>query len=305
MLVAASVTSVAQRPQPEPGGQFVMVNGHRLWYRSVGQGTPLLLIPGGPGMSHTYFYPSFERFADKFRVIYFDAFGRGKSDRARTPAEYSFQHDVDDVEGLRKALGLDRIAVYGHSYGGIVAQGYALKYPQSLSKLVLADTLYSAEMWQKGNNDTSNVEIQNQLPDVWADIQQLRAKGLKSCDEAYLKVTARVPMALFYFYNPGNATGLNFDLNNDVYCQIAGRDADFMLGGDMASIDFRPRLRDVRTPTLVLAGRFDRVSIPRYSVQYRSLMPAAEFVMFEQSGHMPFVEERAKHDSILRAFLAK
>lgn len=112
-------------------------------------------------------------------------------------------------------------------------------------------------------------------------------------------------MALFYFYNPGNAAGLNFDLNNDVYCQIAGHDADFTLGGDMASIDFRPRLRDVRTPTLVLAGRFDRVSIPRYSVQYRSLMPAAEFVMFEQSGHMPFVEERAKHDSILRAFLAK
>ena len=185
----ASITALAQRPQPEPAGQFVMVNGHRLWYRSVGQGTPLLLIPGGPGISHTYFYPSFERFADKFRVIYFDAFGRGKSDRARTPAEYSFQHDVDDVEGLRKALGLDRIVVYGHSYGGIVAQGYALKYPQSLSKLVLADTLYSAEMWQKGNNDTSNVEIQNQLPDVWADIQQLRAKGLKSCDEAYLQAT--------------------------------------------------------------------------------------------------------------------
>jgi pimeloyl-ACP methyl ester carboxylesterase len=128
-----------------------------------------------------------------------------------------------------------------------------------LSKLVLADTLYSAEMWQKGNNETTTVEVENQLPELWTEIQQLRAKGL----------------------------------NNDVYCQIAGRDADFTLGGDMASIDFRSKLRDIRAPTLVLAGRFDRVAIPRYAVQFKTLMPRAEFVMFEQSGHMPFAEEPA------------
>ena len=305
LIVAAAMTALAQPKQrSEPAGAFVTVNGHRFWYRAAGRGTPILLIPGGPGMSHSYLYPAFDRLADRFQVIYFDPFGRGQSERARTPAEYSFQHDVEDVEALRKALKLDRIAVYGHSYGGLVAQGYALAYPQSLSKLVLADTLHSAEMWQKGNNDTSNRAIENQMPEVWADIQQLRAKGVKSCDAQYQKVEARVPLSLFYFYDPRNA-GLDFDSNNDVYCQIAGRDADYTLGGDMASIDFRPRLRQIRTPTLVLTGRFDRVAIPRYALQFRTLMPQAEFVMFERSGHFPFIEEPARHDSVVRAFLAR
>lgn len=66
---------------------------------STGKGKPLLLIPGGPGSSHSYFYPAMERLADAFQLIYFDAFGRGKSDRAKHPGEYSLAGDIDDVEG--------------------------------------------------------------------------------------------------------------------------------------------------------------------------------------------------------------
>jgi len=253
-------------------------------------------------MSHTYLYPGLERLASSFRVIYFDAFGRGQSDRARNPSEYSFDHDIEDVEGLRIALGLNRIAVYGQSYGGMVAQGYALRYPQSISKLILANTLHGAEMWQKGNDDNTNNEIQNQFPEVWAELQQLRAQGVLSCDSAYQTAQGPVPASLFFFYDPSHA-GIAFDSNSEVYCRIAGPDADVVLGGDMASVDFRRRLKEIHIPTLVLAGRFDRVVIPRYSVQYRTLMPQAEFVMFERSGHFPFIEEPERHDAVVSAFL--
>jgi pimeloyl-ACP methyl ester carboxylesterase len=74
-------TIVSAQQAAEPAGKFVVVNGSRLWYRIAGQGTPLLLIPGGPGSSHTYFYPGLERLSDSFQVIFFDAFGRGRSDR--------------------------------------------------------------------------------------------------------------------------------------------------------------------------------------------------------------------------------
>ena len=138
LVVAATIVSAAcgQKPSApptarEPDGRFVSVNGHRLWYRAEGSGAPLLVIPGGPGMSHRYLYPALSRVADAAQVIYFDAFGRGQSERANTPDEYSFEHDVDEVEGLRVALGLGEIAVYGQSYGGMVAQGYILKYPAS------------------------------------------------------------------------------------------------------------------------------------------------------------------------------
>jgi proline iminopeptidase len=304
MLLTLFGAALSAQQAAEPQGEFVVVNGHRLWYRIAGQGSPLLLIPGGPGSSHSYFYPSMERLADSFQVIYFDAFGRGQSDRAKNPSEYSLNHDIDDAEALRKALGLGKIAVYGHSYGGLVAQGYALRYPQSLNKLILANTCHSAEMWQKGANDNWNNEIQNQYPEVWAELQQLRAKGGVSCDPTYQQVQGRVPLCLLYFYDPSNSN-LTVDTNVDVFCQIAGPDASMVLGGDLASVDFRGQLCGIQVPTLVLAGRFDRVGIPRYSVQFKTLMPQAQFVMFEKSGHLPFLEEPELHDSIVRAFLGK
>ncbi len=308
LAVASLCFTLSSQPQPEAEGKYVTVGSHRIWYRIVGKGEPLLLIPGGPGASHSYFWPYFDQLSDSFTVVYFDAFGRGKSDRARDPREYSFMHDVDEVEGLRQALGLGQINLYGQSYGGIVAQGYALKYPQSLKRLILANTLHSAEMWQKGNNDYWNYQVQNQFPELWERLDSLRSIGVISCDSLYQALEGELPVSMFYYYDPCNVNAksyASFNINIQVYAQIAGPDADFILGGDMASLDFRAQLSTIKVPTLILAGRFDRVSIPRYSVQFKKFMPKAQFVLFEKSGHLPFIEEPQFHDAILRAFLKR
>ena len=285
-----------------PPGDYVTVSGARLWYESEGKGPPILLIAGGPGMTHGYFHPFFSALRNTNRVIYFDAFGRGKSDRARDPKEYTFERDVEDIEGLRVALGLGKIIVLGHSYGGMVAQAYALRYPESVSKLVLSCTLFSGEMWQ-ANNDNCNREIQNQYPEVWKDIEALRAAGLPSSAPKHQAAYARVPIDLFYFYNGANGRRVSFDTNPDVYYTIAGSDADFLIGGDAAKLDFRPELKKLHMPMLVMAGRYDRVALPRYSVQFKRYAPGAQFVMFEHSGHFPFVEESTATFAKLHAFL--
>ncbi len=305
---ADSGAAQVPRPRTEPADRYVVVGGHRLWYRMVGRGEPLLVIPGGPGGSHTGYWRAFERLAPYARVVFFDAFGRGKSDRASDPKEYSFAHDVDEVEGLRKALGLGPLTVYGHSYGSMVAQGYALKYPTSVRRLILADAFHSAEMWQVGNNDTWNRQLQDQMPDLWARLKALRDRGVLSCDSAYQRLEGEIPVSLSYYYDPSNVPDSAYaamDLNLAVYCQIAGPDVDVVLGGDLAALDFRPRLHELTMPVLVLAGRFDRVSIPRFAFQYRELLPQATFVLFEHSGHAPFAEEPVKHDSVVRAFLRR
>ncbi len=286
-------------------GDHVVVNGTRLWYESEGTGTPILLIAGGPGCSHTSFHPYFSKLADSYRIIYFDAFGRGRSDRASNPSAYTFDRDVEDVEGLRRALGLGKIVVLGHSYGGMVAQAYALRYPQSVRKLVLSCTLFNGEMWQ-ANNDNCNHEIRNQYPETWERIQALRQKGLHSSAVEHQGAYGELPLGLFYFYDASNAARTGpFEVNPDVYYSIAGDDADFLIGGDAAKLDFRRQLANLRMPVLVLAGRFDRVVLPRFSLQFKRYLPRASFHMFEKSGHFPYVEETEETFRVLRGFVGR
>ena len=239
-------------------------------------------------------------------MIYFDAYGRGKSDRAKSSDQYSFKEDVDDIEGLRKALGLDRWDILGHSYGGLVAQQYALDYPNSVNKLILISTFYSGEMWQE-NDNSSNHEIRNQYPEVWEKVMKLRNKGESSSSKEHINAYS-VPSGLLYFYDASNAYKVRSDsliMNTDVYYQIAGKDADFLISGDIGPLDFREKLKNLNMPILILEGRFDRISIPRFSIKYKDYAPHAEFVMFEKSGHEPFVEEPEKTFKAITDFLKK
>lgn len=309
LLAVPYAQPTAALPVAHPRGDYVKVNGARIWYESEGSGEPLLLIAGGPGFSHGYFHPYFSTLANSFRVIYFDSFGRGKSDRARNPGEYTFNRDVEDVEGLRVALGLGKINVLGHSYGGMVAQAYALRFPDSVHRLILANTLFSAEMWQ-ANNDNWNAQIRSQFPEVWQELAALHDRGVPSCHQEYQDVENQIPVVLLLgFYDATSGNNLMQSIEDpqsvDVYCSIAGEDADILVGGDIGRLDFRNRLSDLHMPMLILAGRFDRAAMPRFSLQFKRYAPQATFVMFEKSGHFPFVEEPERTMGQIKGFLRK
>jgi proline iminopeptidase len=288
-----------------PEGTYVSINGAKIWYETEGNGEPVLLIPGGPGNSHTYFHPWFSDLAVNYKVIYFDAFGRGKSERAKDPAEYTFNRDVEDIELLRRTLGFDKWIIIGHSYGGMVAQAYALKYPGSVSKIVLSNSLYSGEMWQ-GNNDNCNYELRNQFPEIWEKLIKLREAGFHSSSPEHQNAYA-LPGGLLYYYDASNALKSTTDsliINNDVYYTLVGHDGDFIIGGDVAKLDFRTQLKNIEAPMLIIEGRYDRVAIPRFSIKFKEYAPQAEFVMFEKSGHNPYLEEREKYFRLLDKFLS-
>lgn len=283
---------------------YATVNGEQIWYQIKGEGDPVVLIPGGPGNSHLYFTPWFDELSKNYKVIYFDAFGRGKSSRAMNKEEYSFQRDVDDLEGLRKALGFEKWSVFGHSYGGMVAQAYAIQYPNSVEKLILGDTFYNAEMWQQ-NDDNSNYEFRNQCPEKWDALMKIREQGYLSSSPEHISAY-KIPSGLLYYYNPDNASGMRSDslsMNLDVYYQLVGVDGDFIIGGDIGKLDFRRDLKNLKMPVLIIAGRYDRISDPWFAVKYKIYAPRAQFVMFEKSSHYPFVEEHEKFFKELNEFL--
>src|SRR5215216_955273 len=181
IILLYSISVLAQEfPESQTDGKYYTVNGYKLWTVSFGKGDPLFLIAGGPGGSH-YGLRSFDSLSTANTLVYFDNLGRGKSDTAKKVTEYSLERDIDDLEGLRKAMGFSAINVLGHSYGGLVAQGYAIKYPSRVKHLILANTFHSFVMWQE-NDDNSNHEIRTNYPEVWNSLMRIREKGYVSSD---------------------------------------------------------------------------------------------------------------------------
>lgn len=289
-------------------GQFIELDDGRLWIEIEGpaDGEPLVLLPGGPANSHLTFHPCFSSLADQYRVIYVDYRGRGRSDKPASYHDITFARDVTDIEALRQKLGIAAWSVYGFSYGGMVAQGYALAHPGAVRRLVLANTLHSPEMWQR-NHENINRELANQFPEVWDRIVELRARGVRS-SAPEIRELYRVHGPLVRFYNPDNAVRLLTEpgaRDDDLYYVFVGDDIEFFIGGEVAKLpDFRPRLKELTMPTLIIAGRYDRALYPRYQREFADYAPHARFVMMERSGCFAHVEEPAVLLTLLREFLA-
>jgi proline iminopeptidase len=295
-------------PDSELDGKFYTVNNAKLWTVSFGNGDPLFFIAGGPGGSH-YGLRSFDSLSTSNNLVYFDGYGRGKSDVAKNVKEYSLERDIDDLEGLRKAMGFDKINILGHSYGGVVAQGYAVKYPEHVKHLILADSFHSFVMWQE-NDDNCNHEIKTNYPEVWDSLMIIREHGEISSDAKHRELYGRVPYGFLYAYNPANFVNRGRKpypnpFNTELYYQLVGKDGDFIVGNDIGNFDYRKQLHDLKMPVLIIAGRYDRVSVPWMAEKYKEYCPQATFVMFEKSGHNPQVEEPAQEFKLIREFLSR
>ncbi len=311
LLFAVMLVNAQGFPDSWTDGKYYTVNGAKLYAVTVGKGAPMFVIPGGPGGAHpAYRIMDSLTVGNNIQLIYLDAFGRGKSDTAKDVREYTIARDIEDIEGLRKAMNLDKISLYGHSYGSVVAQGYAIKYPQHTSHLVIANGFHSYLMWQ-ANDDNSNHEIKTNYPEVWDTLMKVRVQGAISSDAVHQDIYGRVPYGFLYAYNPekfrgggGNKPYPN-PFNAKLYYQMVGKDGDFIVGNEIGNFDYRKDLKKLTMPVLVLAGRYDRVAVPYMQVQYKEYCPQAQFVMFERSGHNPQVEEREKLFRILVEFLKK
>lgn len=297
---------------PEPDiydqfeSKFFNIDGYNINVEVLGEGNPIFFLPGGPGNSHDYMQGNFGQYYKTNSVVFFDWLGRGKSDDAKNISEYSVENDVQMIEKLRKILGFDRISLVGHSYGTVPAQAYAIKYPYQVDKMVLINGFHSGAMWQ-ANCDSYNHYAKTHFPEKWEQVDSLRNLGYLSSEEPLKSLYGSFPTKYIYYHN--TALKQNFpdyehrSWANDVYVSIIGKDGDFDVSGSMINQDYRRKLKHVKAKTLIVAGRYDGVSTPEFAVQYKRFMPQAQFVMFEQSGHNPYLEEPEKFYSIFEAFM--
>jgi proline iminopeptidase len=279
---------------------FVDANGVLIYYKSLGKGSPLLVVHGGPGASHDYFLPHLLPLARRHRLVFIDERGSGRSPKLEDAKLYTVDNMVEDVEAVRRALGLGKVALLGHSYGGVVAQAYALKYPAGLSSLLLCSTFSST----KEMNKVFDRMKEKMAPQLRERIEKAEKAGLfgKGKDYEKNRYTNDYMVAAWgegYFpYLYGRRPDPNYDpiaagnMSWDLYREMWGSHGEYVIDGNLVSAEYTDRLSSIRVPTLITAGDHDECD-PSLSRTMHEKIAGSKLVIFPQSGHMTFVDQPA------------
>lgn len=286
---------------------FVPFRGYKTWYRIVGDQEkagklPLICLHGGPGATHDYF-GSLEAFtATGRRVILYDQLGWGNSDHVQNPSFWKVGLFVEELGEIRRVLGLDRVHILGHSWGGQLAMEYALTQPAGLASLVLADTLASASQWAQ----EAKCLIKDLPIEVQQTIQTHEAAGTTGSPEYQeaMKVFSRRYASGHIDPKPDWVKEAFKKLkNNEVYLTMWGP-SEFYLTGTLKDWDITNRLGEIRIPALVLCGRYDEATPVLAETIHRGI-PGSEMVIFEHSAHFPHIEETERYLQVLDQFLSR
>ncbi len=296
---AASVSTAAQTAvYPQQEG-FVDAHGVLIYYVAFGNGSPLVVVHGGPGADHTYFLPWLLPLARTHRLIFIDERGSGRSQRLQDTSLYTVEAMAEDVEDVRVALNLGKISLLGHSYGGVLAEAYALKYQQNLTHLILNSTFPSTRQMNEGLAR----EKAQMPPEKLKRLNELEQAGLFGKGEAwehgrYPEEYAKLAWGPGYFpflygarpdanYDPmSQLTGTSWEL----YRAMWGEHGEFVIDGNLKSVEYVDRLPSIHIPTLILAGDHDECD-PSLSREMHDLIKGSQLVILPNSGHMNFVDQ--------------
>jgi|BEDMetMinimDraft_2_1075160.scaffolds.fasta_scaffold02941_2 proline iminopeptidase len=282
---------------------FVDVNGVKLYYRVAGEGAPMKLIGlhGGPGGSCDYLSPLLQ-LSERVgvEVLLYDQFGCGRSSDPPSDSCYTVEYAVEEVEGVRRALYRDeKIFLLGHSYGGLLAIAYALKYQRNLRGLIVSSGLSSVPLTVKEMR-----RLINEMPErTRRVIEKYEATGefthpeyLKAVDEFYRKHLLRLPeMPLDV------AKTMEYLQKRRVYSIMNGPN-EFTITGTIRDWDQTSRLGEIKVPTLITVGRYDEVTPTVAEVIHRGI-PNSTLKVFDNSSHTAMWEETEKYLNTILDFI--
>ena len=305
-LLAAGIATAftlfaCQTHRLTPSEGYVNVTGGRVWYRIVGSGsrTPLLVVNGGPGNSSHYVKP-LSALADERPVIFYDQLGCGRSDRPDDTTLWRTERFVEEVAQIRKALGLEEVHLYGHSWGTMLAVDYMLTKPKGIKSLILASPALSVSRWvQDANNLLAT------LPD---SIQEVIRKG----EREEKTDSPEYQSAMMYYYHQFLARKLpwsaDFDSsisqgNTAIYAYMWGP-SELQCSGTLRDYDRTAELNTIKVPVLFTTGQFDEAT-PQTVRYYQSLIPGAELAILPNCAHLTMHDDPAANNEVLRKFLSR
>ncbi|WP_206880020.1 proline iminopeptidase-family hydrolase [Alicyclobacillus mali] len=276
---------------------FIQVPGGRVSYWIYGENTlgiPLLCIHGGPGMPHDYLEPLIGLAEDR-PIIFYDQSGCGASDPIADVTKLTVSYFVEELEAVRRELGLREIHLLGHSWGGWLALEYTVTYKTRIRSLTICGSPASAEDFVLGCG-----ELRCQLP-RWMQEEILECEQLGDFQSpSYVAVTHEFYRRHFCRLEPWPEPVKRAmeNLNLDIYLHMWGPSEFGPVNGVLRDWSIEGRIGSICIPSFVACGVWDEAR-PKYMCKLcASLSGPAEFHVFENSSHLPFWED---HDAFLRA----
>ena len=283
-----------QQPVTAPATESrVAVDNTSLYVRVAGRGQPTIVLHGGPDFDTAYLLPELDRLTDAYRLIYYDQRGRGKSAEGVRPEDVTLASDLADLDAIRTHAQVDAPVLLGHSWGTVLALEYALRNPSRVSRLILMNPAPASArqlaMLRKSYVEQLGSEMQRQReimarpaykagdPETVAARYRIHFRhGLRQAAD-YDTLMARMSAQFHAQGSSGilKAWAIESRLYSDTW--------------DVADYDLLPKLRSLRTPTLVIVGEHDFIP-PAIAAQIAGALPRATLVTIPDCGHFAYLE---------------
>lgn len=280
---ACAVQAQATEEGTVPRGDFM------LHYKTIGTGTPLLLLSGGPGIDVEYMTPIAQELASSYKCLLLEQRGTGQSQPPAVTAEsMTVKLAVEDIEALRVSLKLDRITILGHSWGGMLAMAYAAAHPDHVQSLILVDS---------GGMDFSFARVFQD--NVTARESVSDRQKIAKADGATPSIALLRLLTPFYYFDRALGEKIAANSPNDIFNP---RTAEFM-GNDTAKhYNVRKQMTAFRRPVLIIQGRQDPMP-EGTAIETRNALKNSTLVFFDECGHFPWIEQPKEFFSLVRTFL--
>jgi proline iminopeptidase len=289
-LPSGSTSGLKSEQSATPRESLVPVGGAELYAREIGNGTPVIVLHGGPDFDQSYLLPELDRLSDAFHLIYYDQRGRGRSAVGVKPEDVTLASDIADMEKVRQYFKLDSVVLLGHSWGTVLALEYAVRYPQRVSRMILMNPAPASaddykqlrkEWLETRPDDTvrrkaiaASAAYQEGDPEAVTAYYRIHFKPAFARTEDYEKFMPRL-RASFTKEGILKARAVEDRLMKDTWSK--------------SEYNLLPELKRLKIPTLVIYSDHD--FIPTGTAEHiTQAIPNARMVTLKNCGHFPYLE---------------
>jgi proline iminopeptidase len=285
LLAALAALASATNAGVAPMGEGLQpANGTELWVKRMGSGEPIVVVHGGPVLDHGYLLPHLAPLSESHELILFDQRLSGRSASEVAESEVNLAAFVEDIEALRVELGLGKIHLMGHSWGGLLAMRYASEHQENLSSLILLDSMAaSTKLWK----EEEKIVKESVSEEILAEAMAIRqSEELQAYEPDAIANLMRVTFS-GQFHDPAKAEQLDFYVPED----YSSRSRQFAaLGPELESYDLHEQLSSLSVPVLVLYGE-PEPGAGLGGAAIADAISGSELVLIPEAGHFPFVEQ--------------